>query len=147
MEKISLFEIFKIGIGPSSPHAMGPWKAVCDFLKKYYNQNGSLENVIGLKVELFGSLAKTGTGHGTDKAIIMGLTGADITTFKSHQLIPSIEKINLESSIEDISEWDSFAHIQLLDAIEEEFKIEIGFNDAIIMTSIPIIKKKIMNYL
>tara|TARA_B100000749_G_scaffold237956_1_gene196762 strand:- start:210 stop:449 length:240 start_codon:yes stop_codon:yes gene_type:complete len=58
-----------------------------------------------------------------------------------------IEKINLESSIEDISEWDSFAHIQLLDAIEEEFKIEIEFNDAIIMTSIPIIKKKIMNYL
>ena len=58
-----------------------------------------------------------------------------------------IEKINLESSIEDISEWDSFAHIQLLDAIEEEFKIEIGFNDAIIMTSIPIIKKKITNYL
>ena len=57
------------------------------------------------------------------------------------------EKINLESSIEDISEWDSFAHIQLLDAIEEEFKIEIEFNDAIIMTSIPIIKKKIMNYL
>ena len=58
-----------------------------------------------------------------------------------------IEKINLESSIEDISEWDSFAHIQLLDAIEEEFKIEIEFNDAIIMTSIPIIKKKITNYL
>ena len=58
-----------------------------------------------------------------------------------------IKKINLGSSIEDISEWDSFAHIQLLDAIEEEFKIEIEFNDAIIMTSIPIIKKKIMNYL
>ena len=57
------------------------------------------------------------------------------------------EKINLESSIEDISEWDSFAHIQLLDAIEEEFKIEIEFNDVLIMTSIPIIKKKIMNYL
>ena len=61
--------------------------------------------------------------------------------------VSKIEKINLESSIEDISEWDSFAHIQLLDAIEEEFKIEIEFNDAIIMTSIPIIKKKIMNYL
>ena len=58
-----------------------------------------------------------------------------------------IEKINLESSIEDISEWDSFAHIQLLDAIEGEFKIEIEFNDVLIMTSIPIIKNKIMNYL
>jgi len=57
------------------------------------------------------------------------------------------EKINLESSIEDISEWDSFAHFQLMDEIEVEFKIEIEPNDVIIMTSIPIIKKKIMNYL
>jgi len=58
-----------------------------------------------------------------------------------------IEKINLESSIEDISEWDSLTHIQLINAIDEEFEIEIELNDAIIMTSIPIIKKKIMNYL
>tara|TARA_B100000949_G_scaffold210247_1_gene203092 strand:- start:279 stop:518 length:240 start_codon:yes stop_codon:yes gene_type:complete len=57
------------------------------------------------------------------------------------------EKINLESSIEDISEWDSLTHIQLINAIDEEFEIEIGLNDAIIMTSISIIKKKIMNYL
>ena len=57
------------------------------------------------------------------------------------------EKINLESSIEDISEWDSLTHIQLINAIDEEFEIEIDLNDAIIMTSIPIIKKKIMNYL
>ena len=57
------------------------------------------------------------------------------------------EKINLESSIEDISEWDSLTHIQLINAIDEEFEIEIGLNDAMIMTSIPIIKKKIMNYL
>ena len=57
------------------------------------------------------------------------------------------EKINLESSIEDISEWDSLTHIELINAIDEEFEIEIGLNDAIIMTSIPIIKKKIMNYL
>ena len=57
------------------------------------------------------------------------------------------EKINLESSIEDISEWDSLTHIQLINAIDEEFEIEIELNDAIIMTSIPIIKKKIMNYL
>ena len=57
------------------------------------------------------------------------------------------EKIDFEATIEDIPEWDSFAHIQLLDAIEEEFKIEIEFNDVLIMTSIPIIKNKIMNYL
>ena len=58
-----------------------------------------------------------------------------------------IEKINLEGSIEDISEWDSFTHIQLISAIEKEFKIKVQFNDAMVMTSIPIIKKKIINYL
>ena len=57
------------------------------------------------------------------------------------------EKIDFEGTIEDIPEWDSFTHIQLIDAIEEKFKIEIEFNDAITMTSIPTIKKKIMNYL
>ena len=57
------------------------------------------------------------------------------------------EKIDLEGTIEDIPEWDSFPHIQLIDAIEEKFKIELEFNDAITMTSIPTIKKKIMNYL
>ena len=58
-----------------------------------------------------------------------------------------IEKINLGSSIEDISEWDSLTHTQLILAIEKEFKIKIRFDDVMIMTSIPIIKKKIMNYL
>ena len=71
----------------------------------------------------------------------------DIKLEKILKEVFKIEKINLEGSIEDISEWDSFTHIQLIDAIEEKFKIEIEFNDAITMTSIPIIKKKIMNYL
>ena len=58
-----------------------------------------------------------------------------------------IKKINLGSSIEDISEWDSLTHTQLILAIEKEFKIKIRFDDVMIMTSIPIIKKKIINYL
>jgi acyl carrier protein len=57
------------------------------------------------------------------------------------------QKINLESSIEDISEWDSLIHVQLISTIEKEFKIKIKFDDVMVMTSIPIIKKKIMNYL
>ena len=58
-----------------------------------------------------------------------------------------IQKINLEDSIENISEWDSLTHVQLITAIEKEFKIKIKFDDVMIMTSIPIIKKKIMDYL
>ena len=57
-----------------------------------------------------------------------------------------IEKINLESSMDDIPEWDSLTHVQLIISLQEDFKIKIPFNDAIIMTTIPIIKKKIMNY-
>ena len=71
----------------------------------------------------------------------------DVKLEKILKKVFKIEKINLEGSIEDISEWDSLTHIQLINAIDEEFEIEIGLNDAIIMTSIPIIKKKIMNYL
>jgi acyl carrier protein len=71
----------------------------------------------------------------------------DVRLEKTLKKVFKIEKINLESSMEDISEWNSFAHIQLIISLQEDFKIKISFNDAMIMTSIPIIKKKIMNYL
>ena len=67
----------------------------------------------------------------------------DVKLEKILKKVFKTEKINLEGSIEDISEWDSFTHIQLLNAIEKEFKIKVEFNDAMVMTSIPIIKKKI----
>ena len=54
MEKISVFEIFKIGIGPSSSHAMGPWNAAKDFLTIIKNDRGSLEGAVKIDVELFG---------------------------------------------------------------------------------------------
>jgi len=74
MERISVFDIFKIGIGPSSSHTMGPWKATLDFINALQNQN-LIDPVEKIQVELFGSLAKTGMGHGTDLAVILGLSG------------------------------------------------------------------------
>ena len=71
----------------------------------------------------------------------------DVKLEKILKKVFKTEKINLEGSIEDISEWDSFTHLQLISTIEKEFKIKVEFNDAMVMTSIPIIKKKIMNYL
>src|SRR3546814_10741037 len=72
---ISIFDLFKIGIGPSSSHTVGPMRAAARFTRRWLEQEGELENTARVRVELFGSLALTGRGHGTDKAILMGLTG------------------------------------------------------------------------
>jgi L-serine dehydratase len=72
MESISVFEIIKVGIGPSSSHTMGPWNAAEMFLEEI-KKNQSLQNVKEIYVEFFGSLAKTGVGHGTDIAAMLGL--------------------------------------------------------------------------
>ena len=70
----SLFELFKIGIGPSSSHTVGPMRAALRFVLELA-QAGRLEPVSGITAELFGSLAHTGIGHGTDRAILLGLSG------------------------------------------------------------------------
>lgn len=71
---ISVFDIFKIGIGPSSSHTVGPMKAACEFVN-LLQKNGYLEQTTHVSAELYGSLALTGKGHGTDKAVIIGFTG------------------------------------------------------------------------
>lgn len=71
---ISVFDIFKIGIGPSSSHTVGPMRAAMTFAQKL-EQQGIIAQVQRLKIELFGSLGATGKGHGTDKAVLLGLEG------------------------------------------------------------------------
>lgn len=71
---ISVFDLFSIGIGPSSSHTVGPMKAAHAFLN-LMKEKGLLKNISRLTVELFGSLAFTGKGHGTDNAILSGLSG------------------------------------------------------------------------
>lgn len=68
---MSVFDLFKIGIGPSSSHTVGPMVAARRFLVEY----GSLDDVVGVEAALYGSLALTGVGHATDKAVILGLMG------------------------------------------------------------------------
>ena len=99
MDSISIFEIFKIGIGPSSSHAMGPWNAAKDFLSRIKSKRSDLANSVSIDVELFGSLAKTGIGHGTDKSIMMGLSGFDIEKFESSELNKNLETIYQNQSI------------------------------------------------
>jgi len=71
---VSVFDMFKIGIGPSSSHTVGPMRAALAFCEDLVEQ-GRLENVQDVVVKLYGSLALTGVGHGTDKAVILGLLG------------------------------------------------------------------------
>jgi L-serine dehydratase len=70
----SLFDLFKIGIGPSSSHTVGPMRAAYRFVERLSNHE-LLEKVVKVRVELFGSLALTGLGHGTDRGILLGLMG------------------------------------------------------------------------
>ncbi len=79
-EAISVFDMFKIGVGPSSSHTLGPWRAAQRFTDSLQKQN-LLFNVCSIEVLLYGSLAKTGVGHGTDVAIQLGLSGDDPVTF------------------------------------------------------------------
>lgn len=71
---VSLFQIFSIGIGPSSSHTVGPMRAALAFMQTI-EKNGRLPEVANVRIELFGSLAMTGIGHGTDIAILLGLEG------------------------------------------------------------------------
>lgn len=88
MERISVFDIFKIGIGPSSSHTMGPWRAAQRFLKEI-----RLEEAAAVQVDLYGSLAKTGHGHGTDLAVQLGLNGDDPVTIPVEEVHPTINSI------------------------------------------------------
>ncbi|TDO21515.1 L-serine ammonia-lyase [Pedobacter duraquae] len=91
-EPISVFDIFKIGIGPSSSHTLGPWRAAQQFVA-LLAENAPLEQVDQIKILLYGSLAKTGVGHGTDIAILLGLSGADPVTFDVNAIDFTIAQI------------------------------------------------------
>lgn len=91
-EAISVFDIFKIGVGPSSSHTLGPWRAAQRFLNTLTSQN-ILFDVVEVKILLYGSLAKTGVGHGTDIAVQLGLSGDDPVTFEVNNIQPKMHDI------------------------------------------------------
>ncbi len=72
---VSVFDLFKIGIGPSSSHTVGPMRAAARFVDRWLRERELLSRTTRVRAELFGSLAHTGRGHGTDKAVILGLEG------------------------------------------------------------------------
>src|SRR5690242_11374343 len=92
MDAISTFDIFKIGIGPSSSHTMGPWRAAQRFLGRLRDL-GLFERVVRVRADLYGSLAKTGRGHGTDLALLLGLSGEDPVTCDPAELHAKVQAI------------------------------------------------------
>src|SRR3954447_2388193 len=89
---ISVFDLFTIGIGPSSSHSIGPMRAARQFVDRL-DAASLLQRCVELEVRLYGSLALTGKGHGTDKAIMLGLEGATPEGIDPDQVEPRISAI------------------------------------------------------
>ncbi|WP_046196246.1 L-serine ammonia-lyase [Burkholderia contaminans] len=95
---VSVFDIFKIGIGPSSSHTVGPMIAAQRFAQHLDNA-GDLERVETVKIELYGSLGATGKGHGTDKAVLLGLEGHLPDSLDPDIVEPALKTIRIERSL------------------------------------------------
>ncbi len=88
----SLFDLYKIGVGPSSSHTMGPMTAAFDFASDLADDN-KLAGVCRVQVDLYGSLALTGLGHATDRAILLGLSGEFPARLDPEQIEPTLQLI------------------------------------------------------
>jgi len=89
----SLFDLYKIGIGPSSSHTMGPMRAACRFAREL-TAHGSTNRVARVQVELYGSLALTGRGHATDRAVLLGLAGHEPATIDPAAIESTVTEIH-----------------------------------------------------
>lgn len=98
MESISVFEIIKVGIGPSSSHTMGPWNAAEMFLNLIRSKS-NLSDVKEVYVTFYGSLAKTGIGHGTDIAGMLGLSGENFKTIDTSTIHQKVENIKFTEKL------------------------------------------------
>ncbi len=94
--RLSVFDMLKIGVGPSSSHTMGPWRAAQRFLAEL---PAGLPSVERLSVDLYGSLSKTGRGHGTDVAVQLGLLGEDPETCDVSKLRSLLKQVSENKQI------------------------------------------------
>jgi L-serine dehydratase len=93
---VSVFDLFKIGIGPSSSHTVGPMRAAARFVSRWLDEPGVLDRVVRVRCELFGSLALTGRGHGTDKAVLCGFEGSMPDSIDPDTIPATLKRIRSE---------------------------------------------------
>ena len=98
MECISVFDMLKIGVGPSSSHTLGPWRAAERWIEELKQAN-KFYKVENISVALYGSLSLTGKGHATDYAIMLGLSGADPETVPTKSIDKTISSIKNTKTI------------------------------------------------
>lgn len=102
---ISVFDLFSIGIGPSSSHTVGPMRAARMFARRLRNED-LLDSVVSVRAELYGSLGATGHGHGTPKAVLLGLEGDSPRTVDVESADERVEKINDSGRIRLLGEHE-----------------------------------------
>ncbi|MBK9494015.1 MAG: L-serine ammonia-lyase [Xanthomonadales bacterium] len=90
---VSVFDLFKVGIGPSSSHTVGPMRAAARFVRRRLAEEGLLSQTFRVRAEVFGSLALTGRGHGTDKALLLGLEGHEPHLIDPDTIPDTLERI------------------------------------------------------
>jgi L-serine dehydratase len=95
----SLFDLYKIGVGPSSSHTMGPMRAACRFAREL-GTHGLLDRVVRVHVNLYGSLALTGLGHATDHAVLLGLSGHEPATIDPAAIASTVAGIRSAHQID-----------------------------------------------
>jgi L-serine dehydratase len=94
----STFDLFKIGVGPSSSHTMGPMTAACRFVETLRDK-AMIERTLRVEVDLYGSLALTGKGHATDRAVLLGLTGARPDRIDPDQAEATVDAIRVSGRL------------------------------------------------
>lgn len=92
IECISVFDMLKVGVGPSSSHTLGPWRAAQRWIAELKAKD-RFDKVVNIHVDLYGSLSLTGKGHATDVATVLGLLGHDPVTMDISIIESEIEKI------------------------------------------------------
>ncbi|MEV6587837.1 serine dehydratase beta chain, partial [Streptomyces acidicola] len=113
---ISVFDLFSIGIGPSSSHTVGPMRAARMFARRLRNEE-LLGAVSSVRCELYGSLGATGHGHGTPKAVLLGLEGA------------SPRSVDVETADERVEQIKEAGRLRLLG----EHDIRFSFDDDLVL--------------